>query len=189
MSWTKSPGTRGSPSSPPRKARSWPTTSRTSNTAKPSAASTPAARRRSRRCAAILASACVTFVASPSASKDKPQITALSQGDSAPFAGDLYPIVDSIRFALEIEDCAERAAIDLDHAATLHRIELAKAETLAAAVADAGRRRSKLLRIQLAHARAWHRSPAFVAAASAAATVAILLTSTVLIQATAEARD
>lgn len=107
-------------------------------------------------------------------------------GETAPFDGDLYPTDVSIRFALEVEGCHQRAMLDLDHERALNAIALGKQQALAASAADANARQIELLHGQLSEARAWYRSPSFVATAAAVVTVAVLLTSTVLVQATGE---
>jgi hypothetical protein len=142
-------------------------------------------------CAAILAGAFVTFADCRSAfatPQNEPQITALSQGESAPFDGDLYPIDVSIRYALEIEGCAERALIDAKHAAKLHKVELQRLRGLAAADSRTDKQRIALLQSQLETERVWYRSPPFVATVSAVVSVAGLLVAAVLVQSTAEVR-
>ena len=112
----------------------------------------------------------------------------MRKGEPAPFTGDLYPVEVSVRFALEIDTCAERAEAALDHARKIHQIELVRVQGMAQASAEASQRRVELLNAQLVEANAWYRSTPFVATVAALSTVAILLTSTVLVQATAEAR-
>lgn len=170
----------------------WPMTS----TEVSSCAWTPSNASRPKRFAAVLASAfciCGASPASSSAATEPPpsntaEITTLAQGEPAPFAGDLFPVEDSIRWALEIEGCAERAAAELDHAKALYQIELSRQRALAAADGKADRLRAEILAAELAKARAWYRSPAFVAAAAASVAVAALLASTILVQATGEVR-
>lgn len=112
----------------------------------------------------------------------------MSQGEPAPFDGDLYPIDVSIRYALEIEGCTERAAAEAEHAAKLHQVELQRLRGVAAADSRADKERIKLLQAQLVTADAWYRSPPFVAAVAATASVAGLLVAAVLVQATGEVR-
>jgi hypothetical protein len=115
-------------------------------------------------------------------------IVLVHKNEPAPFTGDLYPIDESVRFALEIERCGERARVDLDHAKRLHQVELARIQSMAQASAAADRKRVEVLTAQLQAAGAWYRSTPFVAAVAVVSTVAVLLVSTVLVQATAEVR-
>ena len=115
-------------------------------------------------------------------------ITAVSKGEPAPFTGDLYPVADSVRMALEIDACDQRSKAALDQQRRLAQVEVERVRDLARASADANKRRVQLLTDQLDATRAWYRSTPFVAAVAVASTVAVLLTSTVLVQATAEVR-
>jgi len=171
----------------------WPTTS----TERSSCAWTPKNGSRLSLCAAILASAFCTCGASPNGSSaatapalenTRAEITTLDRGQPAPFAGDLYPVEDSVRFALEIEGCAERAAAELDYAKALYQIEIERQAGLAKADAKADRQRLELIAAELVEARAWYRSPAFVATVAASVAIATLLASTILVQATGEVR-
>lgn len=112
----------------------------------------------------------------------------LREGEAAPYTGDLYPVDVSVRFALEVEGCQERADAALDHARKIAEIELAKTRSLAQASTEASQQRIALLDAQLDDAQAWYRSTPFVATVAVVSTVAILLTSTVLVQATGEVR-
>jgi hypothetical protein len=158
----------------------------TINTAVPSPSSTSARRQRLRLCAAILSAAFATFARCPNAYAETEQITAVEFGEPAPFAGDLFPIRESIAWSLEIQGCYERAALELEHTKAKHDIALEHALGLAAADALADQERIKLLTAELDDARAWYRSPEFVATVAAAGAVAVLLLSTVLVQATGE---
>lgn len=89
---------------------------------------------------------------------------------------------------MEIEGCAERAALELDHTNRVHELELKRLRGLAAADSRADQARVKFLTAELEKARAWYRSPEFVAAVAATVAVSALLASTVLVQATAEVR-
>lgn len=196
MSWRQSTGrgdlTAWQPSTKPKSPTLWPMTSIGMfwRALKPSNASRP------KRFAAVLASAFCICGASPTSSSaatgpppsNIAEITTLAQGEPAPFAGDLFPVEDSIRWALEIEGCAERAAAELDHAKALYQIELSRQRALAAADGKADRLRAEILAAELAQARAWYRSPAFVATVAATVAIATLLASTILVQATAEVR-
>ena len=196
MNWRQSTGLSGWTASPlrirPRLPTPWPTTS----IAAYWHAWTPSSGSRPRICAAILVSAFCTCAASPDNSsdatesppKDTNEITTLAQGEPAPFPGDLFPIRDSIAWALEIERCAERAAVELEHARAVYQIELSRQRALAAADGKADRMRVDVLTAELAEANAWYRSPAFVAAVAASVAVAALLASTILVQATGEVR-
>lgn len=196
MNWRPSIEHNGStesrPNTRPKSPTRWPTTS----IAACWRAWTPSNASRPRICAAILASAFCICGASPGGSSnatepppsDTNEITTLAKGEPAPFAGDLFPIRDSIAWALEIEGCAEQAAAELDHAKQKYQIELSRQRALAAADGKADRQRVEILAAELAKAQAWYRSPAFVAAVAASVAVAALLTSTVLVQATAEVR-
>lgn len=121
--------------------------------------------------------------------QSEPQITAINKGEPAPFDGDLYPIDVSIRFGLAVEHCLERSAAELDYQRKLTDIEIAKTQAIATASTDTDARRIQLLHAQLDEANAWYRSTPFVAAVTATITVAALLLSTVLIEATAEATN
>lgn len=197
MNWRQSAERTGSTawrlSINPKSPTLWPTTS----TERHSCNWTPNSGSRLKTCAVILASVFCTCAASPGVSSNETElplegiandIIALSQGEVAPFDGDLYPIDVSIRFGLEVEGCAERAAVELDHAKALYRIEIQRQIELAEADARADRARLELLTAELAEATAWYRSPAFVATIAASIAVATLLTSTILVQATGEVR-
>jgi hypothetical protein len=93
----------------------------------------------------------------------------------------------SIRWALEIEGCAERAAADFDHARALAAVENAKQRAIFAAETKAQRKRLELVTRELDAARAWYRSPVVVATISATVSVAALLTAAYLVQSTVEA--
>jgi hypothetical protein len=136
--------------------------------------------------AATLVSALSICAASRAAYADELEITTLEQGEPAPFTGDLFPPDLSVRWALEIEGCAQRAAIELEHAKLVQRVELARRDALAENSAKANRQRVELLTAELEAARAWYRSPIFVFTIGATVAVAVLLTSTVLVQATGE---
>lgn len=192
MSWSRSSDRKRSSGLRLRKAPSSPTRSSTKSTVSPCDVSMSDRGIGLKICAAILASVFATFADCPSASAttpSEPQITAVSEGEPAPFDGDLYPIDVSIRYALEIEGCSERAAADAEHASRLHKVELQRLRGLAAADSRADKQRIALLQSQLDTERAWYRSPTFVAAVSATVAVATLLVSTVLVQATGEARQ
>ena len=111
----------------------------------------------------------------------------MREGEPAPFTGDLYPVEESVRMALEADTCAERAALNLQRLSDRHRVELEKLAAIQDATARSRELRIELLRNQLASETAWHRSPAFVASVSVVVSVAVLLTSAFLLQATAEA--
>ena len=196
MNWRQSGAQIGStawqPSTKPKSPTPWPMTSigMSWRALKPSNVSRP------KRFAAVLASAfctCAALPASSNAATEPPpsntaEITTLAQGEPAPFAGDLYPVFDSVRFALEIEGCAERAAAELEHTKALYQIKLEKQRALTDADRKADRAELELLTAELAQARAWYRSPAFVATVAATVAIATLLASTILVQATAEVR-
>lgn len=112
----------------------------------------------------------------------------MAAGEPAPFAGDLFPSDLSVRWAIELETCTERAAIELEHEKEKHALARARAQAHAVAGARADRQRVELLTRELEAARAWYRSPVFVAAVAATVAAAVLLSSTVLVQATAEVR-
>jgi len=141
------------------------------------------------RCGPILVAVVLIYGASPIAYGTTLEITTIKQGEPAPFSGDLFPPADSIRWALEIETCTERASVDFEHAERLHEVELERLRGLMNAEARADKQRIALLDAELEAARAWYRSPAFVAVVAATAGMAILLSSTILVQATAEVRD
>lgn len=160
--------------------------SSTRNIGAPLSSSTKTSVERLMTCAAILASALSTCVVSQTAYAEGAEIVTIQQGEPAPFTGDLFPPEMSVRWALEIEGCAQRAAIDLEHAQLVHRVELNRRDALAENSAKANRERVELLTAELEAARAWYRSPGFVGAAAATVAVAVLLASTVLVQATGE---
>lgn len=145
----------------------------------------PKRRRPSAYDLALLAG-CAICALFPETSKADDQITPVAQGDPAPFAGDLYPVEISIRWALEIEGCAERAALELDHEMERHKLELQRRDALAANDAEANAHRVEVLTAELSEARAWYRSPVFVATLAATVAIGTLLLSTVLVQATGE---
>ena len=186
MSWRRLIGRIGLIVLPRKKTRKSPTLLLISNTAKPCEFLMRSNVAKLRICAAILASALTICAASNSVYATEPTITSLAQGDPAPFDGDLYPVDVSIRWALEIEGCAERAALELDHEKQLHAIEIAKQRALAEANDRANKRRLELLQAELETTNAWYRSPVFVATAAATIAVAGLLISTILVQSTIE---
>ena len=134
--------------------------------------------------AATLLSASVFCAAYPTASAGEPKITTVKQGEPAPFDGDLYPVEDSIRLALALDDADARCAATLNHLRELQRIELDTAEKVAISSAQANNERLDALEWQLAEANVWYRDPAFVAVVTATVTVAAMLAATVLIEAT-----
>lgn len=170
-------------------APTWPTPSSRASILMPLKKWTPSRAERPRRFALTLLVVCATFARYPSAlasDQVEPQILHLSKGDPAPYSGDLYPVDVSIRFALEVEGCMDRALLDLDHERAINAIALGKTQALAAAAADASANQIELLHGRLAEVSAWYRSPPVVAAVAAVITVAVLLTSTILVQATGE---
>ena len=144
------------------------------------------------RCGKILAVGCAICAALPTAYANKsesasaPAIVHLAINEPAPFAGDLYPVDDSIRMAIEVEGCKARSDAALDRARRLHDVELSRCKGMAQVSADADQRRIELLTAELEASRVWYRSAPFVAAVASVSTVAILLTSTILVQATGE---
>lgn len=140
--------------------------------------------------ATILAGVYVTFVGFPTACANKrgAEVTLIHEGETAPFTGDLYPIGDSVRMAIEVEQCGERSKAALDRERALRDIEVSRVKGMADASAAADRERLQLLTAELDHARAWYRSTPFVVTVSVVSTVAVLLTSAYLIQSTEEVR-
>ncbi len=198
MSSTRSTKPRRSTGSPSSGATYSRTKSLTTTIGAPSQNSMSLSEKRLTVCVAILAAASAFFASCPSAyaqrialetiptSETEPEVTFLDKGDIAPFAGDLYPVGDSIRIALEVEGCAERARIDLDHAREIHQIEIARVQSLAEAAAVADRERVRLLSAEIDANRGWYRSPPFVAAVAVVSTVAVLYTAALLVQSTGE---
>lgn len=136
--------------------------------------------------ALILLGVSVSFVDCQSALADKPEITKVDEGQPAPFTGDLYPVEDSIRMGMALDDSDERCAAAAEHQEKLQRIEIEAVKKIAATTAMADRERLAVLERQLEEAEAWYRDPAFVATMTAVTTVAAMLVATVLIQSTAE---
>lgn len=135
---------------------------------------------------------CGIFAGCPSAFANgglDQEITGLEAGEPAPFTGDLFPVGESIRWALEIEGCSRRAEIESNHQARTYAIQVKSIKEIAEVDVRAANQRATLLQAELDNALAWYRSPPFVAAVVAVATVTVLLLSTVLVDATGEVID
>lgn len=113
--------------------------------------------------AAILAVVFVTLTASiancESEERGEDEIVTLEAGQVAPFAGDLYAVAASLRFAFSVDNCNERADAKITHAARLFEAELAGTRKGAAIRTEADARRIALLSERLGAAEAWYRSP------------------------------
>jgi hypothetical protein len=107
----------------------------------------------------------------------------LAQGEPAPFAGDLWPAVRSVRMLLRAEHCEARSALHLDHARRRSEIELEYERARCEALAEGYEERIGVLRRALAAAQPWHESPSFVATVSVLATLAGVLVVAVIIEA------
>lgn len=143
--------------------------------------------KRLKLCALTLLGACVSFGDCPNALADTPMITTIKEGEAAPFDGDLYPIEDSIRMALALDDSEARCAAELNHLRELQRIEINTLQQVTDNRADADQERLEVLELQLEDRNAWYREPAFVATVATVVTVATMLAATVLIKSTVEA--
>lgn len=104
-------------------------------------------------------------------------IVYLEEGEPAPFDGDLFPPEKSIRIGLRLEGCQERAAIDLGHATRIFEIELKRESDKAVAKLEAEQARRQLIETELERARAWYRTPEFVASVAVVLTVASVVIS------------
>lgn len=122
-------------------------------------------------------------VGQPTSSNDDQDPVAVLVGEPAPFAGDLWPPLRSLRMALRAETCAERAAIDLRHEARKFQIELKHEKDTADLRRQADQERIAILMAALDEGVPWYESPAFVAVVASAATVAAILVATVVIDA------
>ncbi len=98
----------------------------------------------------------------------------LKTGELAPFNGDLWPPVRSMRLVLRAEYCAEKAATDLRNAARKFTIELDAKDQMAQATRDADAERIRILTEALENARPWYESPYFVIPTTVAATVGLV---------------
>lgn len=130
-----------------------------------------------------LAAGFAFFALLPNASGTGSQITPINKGEPAPFTGDLFPVGDSIRYAMEIADCAERARLKIEHKDRLHSIQLTKVQALADAAVDAERQRADFAVRRLDEALVWYRSPTFVAVVSVATTIGLVMVTTAAIRA------
>lgn len=140
-----------------------------------------------------IASALAIFAVCPSAYATERQDesrfgpTLIHKNEPAPFMGDLWPIGDSIRIALEVEGCDSRQEEALHYQGKLHQVEISRLEKLAQVTTVADAQRISLLQSELEAASVWYRSPVFVATISATVAVGCLLASAYLIQSTVEA--
>lgn len=107
----------------------------------------------------------------------------LAEGEAAPFDGDLWPPIRSIRMAMRAEVCEEKSAARLAHAVRKFQIELGFDRRMAEAHRDADRERIRILTLALDEANPWHRSPAFVAVVSITATLGAILVAVAIIEA------
>jgi hypothetical protein len=107
----------------------------------------------------------------------------LAEGEAAPFDGDLWPVMRSIRMAMRAEACAERAELELRHEARKFEIELKFERDTAKASRDADQERIRVLTVALEGANPWYRSPAFVATVAVVATLTAVLTAVAVIEA------
>lgn len=110
----------------------------------------------------------------------------LAEGELAPFDGDLWPVIRSLRMALRAENCIEGAAADLAHAVRGFEIELQFDRRTAATKREADQERIRVLTVALDEANPWYESPAFVATVAVTATLGAILIATLIIRAEAE---
>lgn len=128
--------------------------------------------------AGILALGLGILTASPDAcaaegtAKPEPEIVTLETGDPAPFAGDLYPPVVSIRWALALEAGSERYQLELKHTRERHTAALDGARKAAAVQARADARLIAALEVELVEFRAWYNAPMFWAVAGGLVVIA-----------------
>jgi hypothetical protein len=137
-------------------------------------------------CAVILLLALATLRACPAGAQEipsDPPPVPLNAGDPAPFDGDLWSPVRSLRVTLRAEACEERRVLELGHAARGFEIDLKYERQSATNRAKADAERIELLRGALADATAWYSSPTFVAAVSSVATLALVVVSAVVLEA------
>lgn len=127
---------------------------------------------------ATLLSVSVIFASSAKGSEN--EITHVQEGEPAPFTGDLFPVEDSVKFAIKLETCEERAAIDSAHMKTIYDIELQREKDKREAMVEAEQKRTQLMRDQLAEANSWYRQPAFVAVVAVVATMTAVIGAAVL---------
>jgi hypothetical protein len=99
----------------------------------------------------------------------------LTKGEPAPFDGDLWSAVRSLRITLRAEACEERSELRLHHAARGFEIDLRFERRSAANRARADAERIEFLRDALVEATAWYTSPAFVAVVASVATLALVV--------------
>jgi hypothetical protein len=86
--------------------------------------------------------------------------------------------------ALRAETCEERAAADLELERKRAEIDLAAEREISEARREASAERIRVLTEALAAAEPWHRSPAFVATVAVAATLALVVVTGVVLEAT-----
>ncbi len=137
-------------------------------------------------CAVILLLALAFLLACPAGAQETPSDpppVPLAAGEPAPFDGDLWPPIRSLRVTLRAEGCEERKALELRHAARGFEIDLKYERRAASNRARADADRIQILRDALAETSAWYRSPTFVAAVASVATLALVVVSAVVLEA------
>jgi hypothetical protein len=88
---------------------------------------------------------------------------------------------------LRAEKCEERSALDLEHRARRHEVELSYERDKCAARSDASEAKIDLLTAALEDARPWYRSPFLVATISVLLTVGMIALSTWILAETSAA--
>lgn len=121
------------------------------------------------------------------ASAAEVQIEAVEKGDPAPFSGDLFPHGTSVRWALELAYCEQRGKLERDLVQKTSANDRDTYVRIAEAEALADKERIKILTGELEAARAWHKSPGFVASVAALISVGVLVTAAVIVSAIPEA--
>ncbi len=144
------------------------------NTKRPSRPLIDARDKKQAICCLILFAVFVSSTACPSVvgAADEPKVIYLESGAVAPFSGDLFPPTRSVRLALELEMCMERAAIEIQYIKQIVEIETQAIREAAGVELTAEQDRLALFERRLAVVDAWYRTPVFVAAVTFGLTLA-----------------
>jgi hypothetical protein len=105
----------------------------------------------------------------------------LEKGTPAPYAGQLLTPDLAIELGVRASQCVARTQAEVDHAKALAGVQLGLCKQTAEVDAALHRDQLGLLHQELDAARAWYRSPEFVAAVAIVLTTAVLLTARELV--------
>lgn len=92
----------------------------------------------------------------------------LESGEPAPFSGDLWPAIRSLRLVMRSEICTKRSKLMLEHAKAIYEIELQYLQEQRDISDQANAERIEKLGV-------WYRQPWFIATVTALSVVAAML--------------